>query len=129
MTGCGVLTSTVPGPRARAAPKKSSVVPSLAVRVSNWLHVPPSAKEDVDLALRGVAIDGRDIGRDDRFAVVQREGVAEVKERSGIARGQFLHLAPGAAEIGEEVGRAGARVAIDGRPEGADERVVAADRD
>ena len=25
-------------------------------------------KEDVDLALRGVAIDGRDIGRDDRFA-------------------------------------------------------------
>ena len=87
------------------------------------------AKEDVDLALRGVAIDGRDIGRDDRFAVVQREGVAEVKERSGIARGQFLHLAPGATGIGEEVGRAGALVAIDGRPEGADKRVIAADRD
>src|SRR5262245_12803080 len=88
-----------------------------------------SAKEDIDLALRGVAIDGRDVGRNDRFVVVQRESVAEVKERSRIARGQFLHLAPGAAAIGEDVSRAGACVAVDGCPEGADERVIAADRD
>src|SRR6185503_1581356 len=79
------------------------------------------AKEDVDLALRGVAIDGRDIGRDDGFAVVQREGVAEVKERSGIARGQLLGLTPGAAGVGVNINRALSKGATDDRLRRADE--------
>jgi hypothetical protein len=68
-----------------------------------------------------VAINRGDVGGDDGFVVMQGNGVAKVKERSRIARGKFLYLAPGAAEIAKDVGGACARVTIDGRPEGTDE--------
>jgi hypothetical protein len=76
-----------------------------------------------------VAIHRGDVGGDDGFVVMQGKGVAEVKKQPGIARGKFLHLAPGAAEIAKDVSGACARMAIDGCPEGADKGGVAADCD
>src|SRR5439155_20308647 len=60
-------------------------------------------------------------------APVQSQGIAKVEERPGIARGQFLHLTPSAAEIGKDVGRAGSGMAIDGGEVGTDEGVVLTD--
>ena len=40
MTGCGVLTKHSIGAESEGGTEKSSVVPSLTVRVSTWLNAP-----------------------------------------------------------------------------------------